>query len=77
MYWGAPDIIQHIPQNTFIDYRKFKNYNELERYLRNMDECTYNEYIENINAFLASDKFTPFTQEHFAKEMITLFNSYF
>ena len=29
VYWGAPNITEHIPQNCFIDRRKFKSHEEL------------------------------------------------
>jgi len=87
VYWGAPDVEEFIPPNCFIDFRKFstkggsafsgKSYDELESFLNNIDEKTYDAYVDNINAFVASDKFKPFTQEQFAEDMIALFEPYF
>ena len=77
IYFGAPDVTDFIPEGTFIDFRKFKNYTDLDYYLRNIDEKTYNQYIERINLFVSSNAFYLFTQEKFAAEMIELFESYF
>jgi len=77
VYWGAPDITDYIPSSCFIDFRKFQNWEDLERFLSSMDEETYNGYIRNINTFMASEAFARFTQEQFAADMIGLFNEYF
>jgi hypothetical protein len=60
VYWGAPNVTDHIPEDTFIDRRNFKSYEELYNYLRNMPD---NEYIE-------SDKIYPFSAECFAETII-------
>ncbi len=77
VYWGAPDITEYIPADTFIDFRKFKNFEELDAYLRNMDEVTYNRYIDAINRFIVSEKADAWSEKQYAKDMIAIFNSYF
>lgn len=74
IYYGAPDIEKYIPGNTFIDFRKFQNYEELYRFMKNLDERAYTEYINNIKNFLQSDKFYLFTQENFADSIINIVN---
>ena len=74
IYYGAPDIEKYIPENTFIDFRKFKNYDELYFYIKNMDESEYSQYINNIENFLESDQFYLFTQENFANAIINILN---
>jgi hypothetical protein len=76
VYWGAPDIGDFIPENTFIDFRKFKNYVELDEYLSSMDEATYDQYIENINKFLQSEQYHMLSQERFAEVIIPICKSY-
>jgi len=56
IYLGATNVTDYIPKNCFIDRREFKSYEELYQFLKNMDEATYNIYIENIRQFLKSDK---------------------
>ena len=55
VYYGAEDISRFIPENTFIDYRKFDSLDELYLYLHSMDEIRYKEIISNINRYLQSD----------------------
>ncbi|MEK7188181.1 MAG: glycosyltransferase family 10 [Patescibacteria group bacterium] len=79
IYWGAPDITDIFPPACFIDFRKFDcDFAKLDHYLRNMDESEYNEYIGNINKWIASPEGGyAISQEKFVGEMIQLFNSYF
>ena len=86
IYWGAPDVTSFITEGAFIDFRKFfedsksapskASYEKLEDYLRNMDERTYQGYIDKINEFIRSEKAYLFSQEKYAKEVIELINSY-
>lgn len=57
IYWGASDIKKYIPQDCFIDYRDFGNFDKLLEYLKSIDEKTYNVYIRNIEKLLADKKF--------------------
>jgi hypothetical protein len=78
IYWGAPDIADIFPKNCFIDFRTFDcDYAKLNDYLRTMDEKTYNEYIDNINAFIASPRGYAISKEKYIEDMINLFESYF
>lgn len=52
IYLGAPNIGRSIDQKCFIDFRKFKSLEDLARYLLDMDEKTYNTYIQEIEKFL-------------------------
>ncbi len=65
VYWGASNVQDYIPENCFIDRRKFQDNEELYRFLKSMDEKTYNQYLENIQAFLKSDKAQLFSQNMF------------
>lgn len=55
VYYGAEDISRFVPENTFIDYRKFDSLDELYLYLHSMDKNKYKEIISNINEYLQSD----------------------
>lgn len=74
IYLGAPNISKKIPANTFIDKRKFKNYDEIYKFVKNMNESQYINYLQNIKNFIESEKFSPFSIEQFidilAKEII-------
>ena len=67
VYYGAPDIQEHIPKNCFIDRRDFKNYRELRIFLKSLTESEIKNYKENGRRFLESEKYRPFTKEYFAK----------
>ena len=77
VYWGAPDVTDFIPKNCFIDYRNFKNFADLDNYLKNMDEDTYNQYIDNINKFIVSDSAYLLSKERYVSDLIDIFESYF
>ncbi|KFD40732.1 hypothetical protein HX99_05635 [Peptococcaceae bacterium SCADC1_2_3] len=70
VYWGAPNVTAHIPADTFIDRRKFRNYEELYSYLKNMPDKKYINYLDAIKSFIKSDKIYPFSAECFAETLI-------
>ena len=57
IYLGAPNITDYISKKCFIDFREFKNYEELASFLEFMDEKTYNSYVREIKKFLSSKEF--------------------
>lgn len=70
VYLGAPDITQHIPADCFIDKRKFKTYEELYKYIKNMPDKEYLKYLSAIGVFLKSKKIYPFSAECLADTLI-------
>lgn len=70
VYWGPPNIENFIPANCFIDRKKFSSHEELYNHLYGMKDETILAYQKNINAFLQSEKFTPFSDEYFVKNII-------
>ena len=69
IYWGAPNITDHIPANTFINRRNFETYEELYCYLKNMSDEEYVNYLDAIRCFIKSDKIYPFSAEYFAETL--------
>ena len=67
IYLGAPDIQKYIPKKCFIDMRSFKNYSELRKFLKSLTRSDIQTYKENARKFLESEKYKPFTKEHFAE----------
>jgi len=67
VYWGAPNVAEYIPENTFIDRRKFRTYNKLYSYLKNMPNKEYSDYLDAIKNFIRSDKIYLFSAECFAE----------
>jgi hypothetical protein len=73
IYLGAPNVLDSIPAETFIDKRKFASYDELYRYLSTMTEKEYNKYLEAIDAFVKGPGVRPFLAEAFAEGFIRNF----
>lgn len=69
IYLGAPNITDHIPADTFIDKRNFRTYEELYKYIKNMSESRYIDYLDAIKNFIRSDRIYPFSAEYFAETL--------
>lgn len=70
IYLGAPDITDHVPQQSFIDFRHFKSYQELNRFIGLMSYEEASSYHEAAKAFMASPKFHKFRTDNLINEMI-------
>ena len=70
IYLGSPTVTEEIPANCFIDMRKFPSYHALYEYLVSMPEQEFNQYLENIRAFLDSDKAKLFDEDHFVLSIV-------
>ena len=70
IYWGANNIEQYIPKETFIDKRNFKTYEELYLYIKNMKDEDYLKYLSAISDFLQSNKAYPYSAEYFSETII-------
>lgn len=57
IYYGAEDIFKYVPEETFIDYRKFKSLDELNQYLTQMSANEYEAILRKINEYLNSELF--------------------
>ncbi len=69
IYYGAPNVTQHIPENCFIDFRSFKNMDEFWDYILNVSDEEVNLYRQNIDAFFKSKKFDQFDSQKEAKKI--------
>ena len=70
IYWGANNIIEHIPKECFIDKRDFESYEELYAFMRNMTDEQYMKYLNNIEVFLNSMQAYQFSSEYFARTLV-------
>lgn len=70
VYWGASNVTDYIPEDCFIDRRKFANHEELYKFMTSMSEAEYTAYQERIAAFLISEKARPFSAEAFAETIV-------
>lgn len=70
IYLGADNITDYIPADTFIDWRKYGDYQELLDFLQSIDEEQYNQYIKSIAAYACSEAFKLFTNGNFVNIML-------
>lgn len=70
LYVGAPDVERHVPRETFVDLRAFRDYAELELFLRSMRPARARDYLDAARAFLHSAAYRRFTREAFAREIV-------
>jgi len=69
IYLGAPNIANYVPKEAFIDKRKFKTYENLYSFIKNMPKEEYIKYVEAIKNYVESDKIYPFSAQYFAKTL--------
>ncbi|HYM24404.1 MAG TPA: glycosyltransferase family 10 [Vicinamibacterales bacterium] len=67
IYLGAPDITDYVPENCFINRRRFKTYDDLRACLHALGPAEIRRYKENARDYLASARFAPFRKESFAQ----------
>ena len=77
IYWGAPDIENYIPKECFIDKRDFKTFKELYHFLRNMDEKTYQKYLNAVEMFLTSPKAYRYSIDYFIDRFFTAIDPHY
>ena len=70
VYLGANNVEKFIPENCFIDGRKFKTPKELYSQIRSIGIKEYNQYIESIENFLVSDKSKVFDSRYNSKLIV-------
>ena len=67
VYWGAPDILSHVPKACFIDRREFATHEDLYAYMKNMSEEEYAARRQAIRAYLESPQAREFSGAFFAE----------
>ena len=67
VYWGATNITNYIPEDCFIDRRKFANHEELYNFMISITEAEYTAYQDKIASFLLSEKAHLFSAKSFAE----------
>jgi hypothetical protein len=72
VYYGAPNVTDYVPADTFIDKRQF-SYDELYRRISTMTEREYNGYLAAARDYLRSPACRPFTPEGYVETFISHF----
>lgn len=70
IYWGPEDITDYIPQNCFIDKRRFSTYDELYDHISTISDKDYLIYLKNIESFLNSPQVEQFSALKFTEIVI-------
>ncbi len=70
VYWGAPNITEYIPEDSFIDRRKFSGYPDLFEYLETMSLQDYRHYLKSIQSFINGPDIYPFSAENFVDKIL-------
>lgn len=70
VYWGASNITNYIPEDCFIDRRKFASHEELYTFMTSMSEPEYIAYQDRIAAFLTSGRAKAFSAETFVETIV-------
>lgn len=72
IYLGAPDILEHIPQNTFIAFHDFTSLKALHNYLEQMPYEVYKAYIDHAQQFLDTSAIQSFTTQYFSETIYSI-----
>ena len=72
IYYGAPNITNYIPEDCFIDMRRFGSLQEAHDYISSMPEDEHRQYVENIACYLQSEEAQVFSIEEFYKKLVPL-----
>jgi glycosyltransferase involved in cell wall biosynthesis len=70
VYWGAPNVSEYIPKTCFIAREDFPDEASLYRFLRGIDESSYEKYMAEIRKYLSSDAARAYSVEHFIELFI-------
>jgi hypothetical protein len=75
LYRGAPDVLDFIPAETFVDLRQFRDYAALEQFLDALDEASARKYLDAAAEFMRSPAFARFSHARFAGDMVDALRS--
>jgi hypothetical protein len=67
IYWGAPDIEDHVSKDCFIDMRQFAGYEELRGYLKSLTANDIQRFKESARAYLRSPQAYPSSKRAFVE----------
>lgn len=70
VYLGASNITEYIPEDAFIDRRRFNSYDELYQFLKGMNLDTHERYIKAGKRFLQSQEGKKWFDRNWAEDFI-------
>ena len=72
VYWGAPNVQDHIPTDCFVDMRHFNSFADMYNFLSNMTYGEYCGYLEAIDSFIRSEKADQYDSGNEVKQLYKL-----
>lgn len=70
IYYGAPGAGGQVPRACFIDFRDFRGFGDLHRFLRAIDAPRFAAYLAAADAFLAAPEIVRLTDRHLRETVI-------
>jgi hypothetical protein len=70
IYLGADNVTDYIPEECFIDRRRFTSDGDLYSFITHMDGDVYQSYLAAISRFLESEKAHVFSSEYFVQMIL-------
>jgi hypothetical protein len=71
IYWGAPNIAKFIPEECYIDYSQFSDFEDCFKFLKSLSNQQIEDYQEAQQMFLDSDDSFQFSVESKVKTFIS------
>ena len=71
VYLGPDEITEYVPENCFVDFRRFRSFKELYEFMREYDERQYEEFLESVNKYVRSEMIRPFTTQFFVETILS------
>jgi hypothetical protein len=72
IYFGAPDIADFVPADTFIDLRRFQSLVELDQFLHEMPDVSAQQHLQAARSFMASAAFDKFTVDNAVLHLMSI-----
>jgi len=72
VYWGAPDIAKHVPEDCFIDRRAFKTHEDLYDFMKGMTDTKYRDRLSSISGYLSGCSHYQFSDMCFAETILNV-----
>lgn len=70
VYWGAENVLEHIPAECFVDRRRFADTAAVHAFLRSITQERSAQYQQDIARFLKDGAARKFTAEHFVHVVV-------
>ncbi|EFC90262.1 hypothetical protein Dpep_0230 [Dethiosulfovibrio peptidovorans DSM 11002] len=70
IYWGWKGVSSLIPEEAFIDARRFDSINDIYGFISSMDESSHRSYLDAAVDFLTSQKASLFSGDAFIRTLV-------